>query len=450
MPRRNRGLMLLVGILTTIALGWVLYVGASILQPLVIAFLLASMLQPVVRGLKRVHVPPAVTVTVIVVLFFLGVARLGVLMQANLAAFFSDATAERVEPAAVVVDEPGEEPVVVVAPPLELYDETAEREAAGVGSQGAGEASEQTKRLDPFSSDQREAIERAGSWDKMVDKLGTLLAEKSRMPAEMRDLMVDQLRENGNALARGLVGGTLDFTKGLVLVVIYMLFIFAEQAVFRRKILAIAGPREHDAAQVLDTIGRGIQRYLGVKTLVSFVTGALAYAALVALGVPRALLFGILTFLLNYIPTFGSIIAAIFPTITALATYPDRPGVAVAVVIAYLAINLTLGNYIEPKVLGRELNLSPLVIIISVVVWAGLWGPVGTFLAVPLTAGLQIVLASYDSTRPIAVMMSSRPPPDADEAARGRRRRRRRSRDPVELDEDEPPAAGEGAERRPA
>jgi predicted PurR-regulated permease PerM len=284
----------------------------------------------------------------------------------------------------------------------------------------------------------------------MVDKLGALLAEKTHMPTEMRGLMVDQLRENGNALARGLVGGTLDFTKGLVLVVIYMLFIFAEQAVFRRKILAIAGHREHDAAVVLDTIGRGIQRYLGVKTLVSFVTGALAYAALVALGVPRALLFGILTFLLNYIPTFGSIIAAIFPTVTALTTYPDQPGVAVGVVVVYLAINLTLGNFIEPKILGRELNLSPLVIIISVVVWAGLWGPVGTFLAVPLTAGLQIVLASYESTRPVAVMMSSRPPPDPDEAARGRRRRRRRSRDTRELDGDEPPGTGEGAERRPA
>jgi predicted PurR-regulated permease PerM len=198
-----------------------------------------------------------------------------------------------------------------------------------------------------------------------------------------------------------------------------MLFIFAEQAVFRRKILAIAGDRKDDARRVLDSIGRSIQRYLGVKTVISIATATLCYIGLTALSVPNAQLYGALTFLLNYIPTFGSIIAGIFPTVTALtSTGVDHPfGRAMGVASIYFAVNLSLGSYLEPKILGRELRLSPLVVVVCVVVWGGLWGVVGAFLAVPLTVILQIFLASQENTRPIAIMLSSGPP-------RERRRKR--------------------------
>ena len=204
-----------------------------------------------------------------------------------------------------------------------------------------------------------------------------------------------------------------------------MVFIFAEQAVFRRKILSIAGDRRDEAAEVLETIGRGIQRYLGVKTVVSFLTAALCFVVLKALAIPYALLFGLLTFMLNYIPTFGSIIAGILPTITALAIIdPSSVGTdwtkAAIVAVTYISVNLTLGTLIQPRILGRELNLSPLVVVVSVVVWAGLWGVVGGFLAVPLTATLQICLASQETTRPIAIMLGSGPP-------REKRRKRKRT-----------------------
>jgi predicted PurR-regulated permease PerM len=358
--RKRRGLIkprartstILLGILTTILVGWVLHVGAGILQPLVIAFLLASILQPVVRGLARWHIPPPATVIVLVVLFFLGAWRLGVVLKYGVQGFLNT---------------PG-----APSTPPEGIPETQTNLAM------------------------------------IVEGIVVKMQEAS-VPEPVIEFVKDsaggqELRE----FATGLLGGGFDFTKGLMLVVIYMLFIFAEQAVFRRKITAIAGD---NASEVLDTISRGIQRYLGVKTLISLLTGSIAYAVLEALGVRYAYLFAILTFLLNYIPTFGSIIAAIFPTITAFA---DPAGgsmnKAIIVIVVYLAINVTLGNFVEPKILGRELNLSPLVIIISVVVWAALWGPVGTFLAVPLTAGIQIVLANGKTTRPIAVMMSSGPP----------------------------------------
>ena len=189
---------------------------------------------------------------------------------------------------------------------------------------------------------------------------------------------------------------------------IYMSFIFAEQKIFRRKILSIAGDREAEASQMLEKMARGIQRYLSVKTAVSLLTGSLCYVVLVSLDVPYALLFSLLTFLLNFIPTFGSIIAGFFPTITALGSGAPW-STALIVMGAYLVINLTLGSYIEPKILGRELNLSPLVVVVSVVVWAGIWGVVGAFLAVPLTSAIQIMLLSSERTRPVAILLSIGP-----------------------------------------
>ncbi len=424
MSPTSRAAVVLLGITTTIMVGWVLHVGAGIIQPLVIALLLASMLQPVVRLFARYHIPPPLTVILIVTLVFFGVARVGLIIEANVRALFRRGQ---------TVEGPAFSAVPVVPPGIGVTGESGE----GLGSEGAvpedvdGFAvqdefvAEETLAhpvLDPLSQDQTE-LARRFDWQVLVEGFHDYMLDH-RVPALFADFIHRSMQEaNIEGIATGFIGGGLDFTKNLTLVVIYMLFIFAEQAVFRRKILSIFDERQDDARAVLDTIGRGIQRYLGVKTVVSFATGAICYAALVSLHVPYALLLGFATFALNYIPTFGSIIAGAIATAIAMV---NAPGLATPMLVAaiYLAINLTLGSYLEPKILGRELNLSPLVVIISVVVWAGLWGPVGTFLAVPLTAALQIILASNESTRPIAVMLSSGPPRDR------RKRRRRKPADP--------------------
>lgn len=355
----NRSLTVLLGILVTIMVGWVLKVGAAILQPLVIALLLASMLQPVVRQAARWKIPPPLTVVLILIIFFFGMARLGFLVQSSLFAFFGQESAQ----------------------PIEL------------------------------ESPQAEANKKLGGWEGLVTRIEARL-EDSSAPESVVDFGVAFLQDNESRvqeLTTEFIGSGFDFIKGLLLVVIYMVFIFLEQAVFRRKILSIAGDARETAEEVLDNFGRGIQRYLGVKTIVSLVTGGLCYSVLIALDIPYALLFGFLTFLLNYIPTFGSIIAAIFPTVTALAI-EESWNKAFIVMFTYLAVNLTLGSFLEPRILGRELKLSPIVIVISVVFWGGLWGIVGAFLAVPLTSAAQIILDSHETTRPIAVLLSSGPP----------------------------------------
>lgn len=428
MPKSNRATTLLLGVIATILLGWVLHAGADILKPIAIAFLLASMLQPIVIGLARRGIPPALTVILMVWLLFLGLVQAGLLLEANIQAFFQGTTAV-VEP---ITPDTGEiQPADVKVPeeeaPIEDLADTDGEETAGdeegavdgEGSEGEEGETDETPRKDPLAKGQEELMAEAGGWPAIVDGISQRLRE-SEIPENVITYVEGSLtRLEPEAIAGDLAIGGLGFITTLMLVMIYMVFIFAEQAVFRRKILAIAGDRRDEAANVLDTIGRGIQRYLGVKTVVSLLTGSLCYLALVWLEIPYALLFGFVTFLLNYIPTFGSIIAGIFPTITAVA-FEASWAKALIVIVVYLSVNLTLGSFIEPRILGRELNLSPLVVVISVVVWSGLWGVVGGFLAVPLTAGMQICLASNETTRPVAIMLGSGPP-------REKKKKRRKS-----------------------
>ncbi len=468
MQPTNRAAAILLGIVTTILLGWVLKVGAGIIQPIVIALLLASMLSPVVRGLARFGLPPIVSVLGMVTLLGFGIFQGVVLAQANIEEFLRD-TPTQIAPGDAqvggadgtpeVADGPGapgaganasespSAPEGVQAAGLEGeagpagdQESALEPSPAGASEQNAAESIEVPRAapdtrfnspeqkpdfpdgLDPeavggfltqLQNEQDAAIEQAGGLRVIVDKL-IVRVQSSSLPEPVINYLVQELtdlKQEGRAqdLAQQFLGGGLSIFRMLILVLVYMLFIFAEQAVFRRKILAVAGDRREEAANILDTIGRGIQQFLGIKTLISLATAALCYSVLVSLRIPYALLFAILTFFLNFIPYFGSLIAGLLPAIVAVAIEPSIDK-AVIIGITYITVNVVLGSFVEPKIMGRELDLSPLVIIVSVVVWGSLWGVVGAFLAVPLMATAQIVLASSEPTRPIAVMLSSGPP----------------------------------------
>jgi AI-2 transport protein TqsA len=380
-PASNRSLLLPLGIVATILIGWVLKVGAPIIQPLVIALLLTGMLSPIVRFLARFRVPPILSVLSLAgLLLYVAVVGLNMAQQ-DVRAFIDEAS-----PAQAAAARNGGETSV----------DGGSIEGGSVDGDAAAEPAEEAPALDVLLAGIGARIAASSLPDEV----------KSSLQAELKDI-----KEQGRAeeYAREFLQSGVSLSRTFLLVLIYMLFIFAEQVVFRRKMLAVAGDRREEAARVIDTIGRGIQRFVGIKTLTSLATGALGYAVLVGLGVPYALPFAILTFFFNFVPYFGSLIAGALPTVTALAvaeTWVDGAIVAVA----YFLINTLIGSYVEPKIMGRELDLSPLVIIVSVVVWTALWGVVGALLAVPLMATLQIVLASIETTRPIAVMLSSGPP----------------------------------------
>ena len=193
--------------------------------------------------------------------------------------------------------------------------------------------------------------------------------------------------------------------SNLVMVLLTIAFLLLEAAGFPDKLQAAFG-RPENAARVA-RIRTEVGRYLAIKTSISIVTGVLVTAALWILGVDFPLLWGLLAFLANYIPTLGSIIAAIPPILLALIQLGW--GHALAVGILFLLINLVLGNMVEPHLLGRRLGISTLVVFLSLVFWGWVWGPPGMFLSVPLTIILKIMLENTEDFRWIAVLLDSDP-----------------------------------------
>ena len=146
-----------------------------------------------------------------------------------------------------------------------------------------------------------------------------------------------------------------------------------------------------------------MNKYLTIKTITSILTGTIIYISLSIIDLDHAIMWALIAFFLNYIPSIGSIIASIPAIIIALIQYNIYYAVLVAGI--YMVVNITLGSIIEPKYLGKELGLSTLVIFLSLLFWGWLLGPVGMLLSVPLTMILKIRLESYDDTKWIAVLL---------------------------------------------
>ena len=200
----------------------------------------------------------------------------------------------------------------------------------------------------------------------------------------------------------GVVGGVLS---NVLLVILTIIFILSEAAGFPAKLETAFGGRI--GSDRYEKIKLEVQKYLGIKTIVSLITGITVSVALTIIGVDFPLLWGLLAFLLNYIPTFGSIIAAVPPVLLAIVQL--GPGHAIAVGIVFVSTNLVLGNFVEPYFMGRRLGLSTLVVFVSLVFWGWVWGPVGMLLSVPLTMILKIMLENNPNLRWVAVLLGPSP-----------------------------------------
>lgn len=210
------------------------------------------------------------------------------------------------------------------------------------------------------------------------------------------------------------VGSTLQrmafFLGNAFLVVLVMLFMLSEATVFPAKFRSILGDERGDMGRFAQIIGE-VQEYLLIKTLISLATGVTIGAFAWIMGLDFPVLLGLIGFILNYVPTIGSILAAIPALLLAMIQF-EGVGPPVAVALAYLGINVVFGNLVEPSLMGRRLGLSTLVVILSLVFWAWLWGPVGALLAVPLTMVVKIGLEHTDDLRWMAVLLDKEPPPE--------------------------------------
>lgn len=191
------------------------------------------------------------------------------------------------------------------------------------------------------------------------------------------------------------------------LVVFIVIFILLEEATFPRKFKAAM----KNAQFKLDTANGFMERvnkYLLIKTIVSFATGVLVTIWLYIIGVDFPVLWGLVAMLMNFIPNIGSLIAAVPAVLLALVQL--GVGDAALVALGYLVINVVIGNLIEPKYMGKGLGLSPLVVFLSLILWGWLFGPVGMFLSIPLTMIVKIGLEQYEGTRWIAIMLGNEAP----------------------------------------
>jgi len=204
------------------------------------------------------------------------------------------------------------------------------------------------------------------------------------------------------------VASTLASVLGRAsLVFLYSLFILIELRFLEAKLNALIpnDTRRTNVVHVLKRIDEDIHKYLGVKTAISLLTAILSYAVMRAVGLDFAEFWAVLVFILNFIPTLGSIVSTMLPTILAAVQFTSL-GPFLVVGIGITAIQQLLGSIIEPNLMGETLNISPLVVFASLILWGYIWGIVGMFLCVPITVIIVIVMSNFDSTRWVSILLS--------------------------------------------
>jgi len=199
-----------------------------------------------------------------------------------------------------------------------------------------------------------------------------------------------------------------SFGGFIFITIFYVAFMLGELSGFSAKLKG-AMESEKSAGEALDVIGRinrDIGNYLSTKTLINFILGVICWIILALFNVEYAILWAIIIGVLNYIPYIGSIIGVAFPALFAVAQFG---ALTIPLVITGLmvAAQVIVGNVLEPRMIGKSVNLSPLAVLIALSVWGTLWGVAGAILAVPFTTIMMIILAERKGTRPIAVMLTN-------------------------------------------
>ncbi|MFC3616431.1 AI-2E family transporter [Lutimaribacter marinistellae] len=238
--------------------------------------------------------------------------------------------------------------------------------------------------------------------DDAMHRLAALLGNE--LAAFLRDTIVEI---DMGALARSSFGGVTFLFNSFMLIVLYIGFLLAERLAFRHKIaMAAASPLlGAELTMMTDAISVSLQRYVGVKTFVSAVTAGISYAVFRFLGLEFPETWAVLTFALNFIPSIGSIIAVIFPALVALLQFETLTPFII-IVLGCGTIQFVIGNFVDPAMLGRTLNMSTFMVMVALTFWSTLWGVIGAFLSVPVTVCILIVMSHVPGLRPVAILMS--------------------------------------------
>ncbi len=206
------------------------------------------------------------------------------------------------------------------------------------------------------------------------------------------------------------LGGILSNAFIIILMAIFILMEAARLPQKIRNLPGMTNNRWYDLVRIVESV----RKYMGMKAVMSTLTGILVTALLYIMGVDYPILLGVLAFLFNFVPSIGSIFASIPGIILALILH--GPGEAMIVTIGYVVINVGVSNLLEPRYMGKGLGLSPMIIIVTLFLWAWMLGPIGMLLSVPLTMALKVALEASEKTRGLAYLMSDTVPPPEDDS----------------------------------
>ena len=241
-------------------------------------------------------------------------------------------------------------------------------------------------------------------------RLSDLLAQSSawinrHSDSVTTDALINHLNPGAAMqLVADMLNGLGSVFGNIFLILLTVVFILFEASSVPRKLRA-GMPNAEKSLGIFVTIANNVNRYLAIKTVTSLVTGIAVAVSLAFIGVDYPILWGIIAFLFNYIPSIGSFIAAV-PAIL-LAIVQLGAGAAIVTSAVYVAINVLIGSVIEPRIMGRHVGLSTLVVFLSLVFWGWVFGPVGMFLSVPLTMTAKLALESGSKTRWLAVLLGN-------------------------------------------
>ncbi len=331
------------GVIAVFFLGVVLLELRSVLLPFALALLLSIIFKPIVQHLRDRRVPTALALVVVLLAFFLVIFLVGWTLYTS---------------------------TMTMAGELPGYEERIGR---------------------LFDGAERFIVERAASLNLDV--------------AEIAWGDAVDVAALGSTLTSG-VGSFLSFMGSMFLVLLFMMFILAGSGDLAFKVRR-AFPAAHAdrIARVVSNVDAQVRRYLVTKTLVSLGTGFLTWLVLVIVGVDFPLVWGFVAFVLNYIPNLGSLIAVLFPVVLSALQF-ESLGIALLVLGLLMACQTVMGNVVEPRMMGFTLNLSPLLILVSLIFWGWLWGAWGMVLAVPLTSAIKILFENLEPLRPLSMLMS--------------------------------------------
>lgn len=392
-------------ILAFVALAAVLVYTRAVMIPFVMALFIVAVVSPVQDfQVKRLRLPRAIAILVtllivmaVIVLVFLLIAQVTTIIVSTAgeySASFAYMADKILEPIEYLYREEQQPPAAPndVGPLLPLAPAPVQREpqefvlfpiVEDIDEEG-------TVGLRPRADVLAEDPNLQGDLDQVVSPDGL---EGKKLRIDTKRIVMDMRNYIFN-IVTNMFGTVLGLIRSMFFVIIFVIFLLLGRNPYA------------DHSHVYLEVVHKIRRYVGIKVVVSAVTGLLVWAILTLVGLKLALAFGILAFLLNFIPSIGSIIATLLPIPIAVVQFQSSPWLIVLVVLVPGILQNLLGSIIEPKLQGEGLNLHPVTVILALSFGGLIWGIVGMFLAAPITATLRVVLMQFDTLKPIGKLLA--------------------------------------------